>query len=156
MKYSIDTSAILEAWRRHYPPDVVPGLWEGIDEIISVGDLRATEEVLVELERKDDELYDWAKARNDLFVPIDDDIQIAVQQILANHRKLLDTRKNRSGADPFVIALAQINDCTVVSNERPTSSPNRPNIPDVCSILNVRCITVLQLIREQGWVFQLR
>jgi len=153
LKYSIDTSAILETWRRSYPPDVFPGLYSRLDELIQLGDLRATEEVLYELERKDDEVVQWVKGRPEFFVEIDNDIQLAVQEILLKHKKLLDQRKNRSGADPFVIALAQLNECTVVSNERATKSPERPNIPDVCRAYGIRCITVLELIREQGWTF---
>jgi len=108
---------------------------------------------LYELERKDDEVVQWVKGRPEFFVEIDNDIQLAVQEILLKHKKLLDQRKNRSGADPFVIALAQLNECTVVSNERATNSPERPNIPDVCRAYGIRCITVLELIREQGWTF---
>ncbi len=124
-----------------------------MEEVIKLGDLRATEEVLHELERKADDVFEWVKQRRELFVDIDDEIQAVVEEILKDHRKLLDTRKNRSGADPFVVALAKINGCTVVSNERATHSPDRPNIPDVCTALGIRCITILDLIREQGWVF---
>ena len=155
MRYSIDTSALLEAWRRQYPPDVIPALWDGLDNLIRSGDLRATEEVLHELERKDDDVFEWARSRSDFFVEIDAAIQTAVQAILRNHRKLLDTRKTRSGADPFVIALAQLNGATVVTNERMTGSLDRPNIPDVCASLRIRCINIIGLIREQGWVFRL-
>lgn len=153
MKYSIDTSSILEGWRRHYPPDVFPGLWDQLDALIADGHLRSTEEVLHELERKDDELFEWAKARPAFFVDIDDVIQRSVQKLLAKYKKLLDTRKNRSGADPFVIALAGVNSCSVVSNELRTGSLNRPNIPDVCADMGIRCITLLELIREQEWQF---
>jgi len=152
VRYSIDTSAILHAWRRSYPPEVFPSLWKKFDELIERGDLLATEEVLRELEKKDDEVHEWVKRRQHMIVPIDVRIQEVVSTILASHKKLLDTRKNRSGADPFVIALAVIRDCTVVTNEAPTSSPSRPNIPDVCSALGVRSIDVLGLIREQRWV----
>lgn len=86
---------------------------------------------------------------------IDAPIQTAVQAILRGYRKLLDTRKSRSGGDPFVIALAQLNNATVVTNERMTGSADRPNIPDVCAALRIRCINILELIREQGWVFRL-
>lgn len=72
MKYSIDTSSILDGWRRYYPPDVFPALWDRIDELIASGALRATEEVLTELERKDDEVHEWARQRTDLFVPIEE------------------------------------------------------------------------------------
>lgn len=155
MRYSIDTSALLDAWRRQYPPDVMPALWDGLDRLVQSGDLRATEEVLHELERKDDDVFEWGKRRSGLFVEIDDPIQPVVQAILRDHKKLLDTRKSRSGADAFVIALAQLNNAAVVTSERATGSVNRPNIPDVCTALGLRCISMLGLIREQGWVFRL-
>ena len=154
MKYSVDTSAFLDGWVRYYPPDTFPGLWERIEKLIDSGDLRATEEVLHELEKKHDDVYAWAKERKDaLAVPIDDRIQPAVSAILEDFEKLLDTRKNRSAADPFVIALAKIEGCTVVTGEGTTGSLNRPNIPDVCSALGVPCIGLLQLIRREGWTF---
>jgi hypothetical protein len=125
LKYSIDTSAILDAWRRHYPRDVFPALWVRFEGAIASGALRATEEVLVELERKDDEVYDWAKQQADFFVPLDEEIQQAVSEILLTHERLLDTRANRSAADPFVIALAQLTHCAVVTGERRTGSIDR-------------------------------
>ena len=154
MKYSIDTSALLEGWRRFYPPDVFPALWEKLEELIESGELRATEEVFHEIERKDDELHKWVRDHANMFIPLDEQIQIAVLEILQDHKRLLDTRKNRSGADPFVIALAKLEACTVVTNERATNSENKPNIPDVCSALGIRAINLLELIREQGWIFR--
>ncbi len=154
MKYSLDTSAIVQAWRTHYPPEIFPSVWQRLDDLIDSGALRASEEVLYELERKDDEVLAWVRDRGELIIDIDEEIQIAVQTILKEHRRLLDTRKSRSGADPFVIALAQINRAAVVTYERPTNSAKRPNIPDVCRALGIRCITFLQLLREQGWVFR--
>jgi hypothetical protein len=154
LRYSVDTSAILDGWRRYYPPDTFPGLWEKIDLLIHSGDLQATEEVLHELEKKDDDVFEWANTRKaKLFVPIDDDIQPVVIQILTDFEKLVDTRENRSTADPFVIALAKINECTVVTGERATGRKNRPNIPDVCSALGIRSMTLLQMIRSEGWTF---
>ena len=91
--------------------DVVPALWDSLDELIESGELRASEEVLHEVERKDDELQLWLAGRPSLCVPIDNEIQPIVSGILATHPKLLDTRRNRSGADPFVIALAKQNSC---------------------------------------------
>ena len=57
MRYSIDTSAILDGWRRYYPPDTFPGLWDKLDSLIEEGHLAATEEVLIELEKKDDDVF---------------------------------------------------------------------------------------------------
>ena len=47
--YVIDTSALLDGWARHYPPDVFPSLWSLIEEMIKVGELLSPGEVLVEL-----------------------------------------------------------------------------------------------------------
>jgi len=153
VKYSIDTSAILDGWIRHYPPDVFPKLWDRIDELIKDGNLRATEEVLFELEKKADEVYKWAKSKSGLFVPIDNDIQVAVAGILAKYERLVDARRNRSTADPFVIALAQMNSSKVVTVEQPTNNLSKPRIPDVCIDLEIQSITLLQLVREEGWTF---
>lgn len=49
MHYSVDTSSILDAWRRYYPPDVFPALWTNLDRLIASGSLRATDEVRIEL-----------------------------------------------------------------------------------------------------------
>jgi len=108
MNYSVDTSSILDAWRRYYPPDIFPALWTNLDQLITSGSLRATDEVRIELERKDDEVLAWTAGRVGFFVELDNRIQRTVTNILSRHPKLLDTRSNRSGADPFVIALAQI------------------------------------------------
>jgi len=152
LKYSIDTSAILHAWRRAYPPDLFPSLWEKFDGLIDDGCLIATDEVLVELEKMDDEVLKWARRHEKMFIPLDEDIEKAVQEVLRNHARLLDTRKNRSGADAFVIAVAKVRGCKVVTQEPLTGKLSRPNIPDVCAAMSIPVMSVLQLIREQGWV----
>lgn len=152
MRYSIDTSALLDGWRRYYPPDVFPDVWTGIEDLIEQGEIRASEEVFVELEKRDDEIFGWAKARKEsLFVPIDERIQEKVAEILAQHERLV--RHNRSGADPFVIGLAMIEGCAVVTGERLAGSLEKPKIPDVCGALDVPCLDLLGLFRQQGWRF---
>lgn len=111
------------------------------------------QEVLFELEKKADEVYKWAKSKSGFFVPLDENIQIAVADILAKYERLVDARKNRSSADPFVIALAQINKCKVVTSEQPSNNLNKPQIPDVCTDLKIESINLLQLVREKGWSF---
>jgi len=153
LRYSIDTSALLDGWVRYYPPDVFPRLWEELDDLIDRGDLRATDEVFEELRRKDDAVAAWASDRNGLFVALDEKIQVAVAEVLADYPKLIDTRANRSAADPFVIALAKVHGCTVVTGEQATGSLQRPNIPDVCGALGLDCVTLLQLLRAEGLRF---
>jgi len=154
LKYSIDTSAILDGWVRYYPPDVFPNLWQNLDELINIGELRATEEVLSELGKIDDKVYNWAKDRSQLFVPIDKGIQQVVSEISQNYKGLVDAGSHRSYADPFVIALALINKSCVITGEHLTSNIEKPKIPDVCRGLGIRYVNLLGLIREQGWVFK--
>jgi hypothetical protein len=153
MKYSVDTSSILDGWNRYWPPDVFPGFWKKVDEAIDDGRMVATEEVLGELKKKDDAVFKWAKARKKMFVPIDDEIQEAVTNILGRFPKLLDTRRNRSSCDPWVIGLAQTRGLSVLTGERPTTSADRPHIPDVCVAFGVRWFGLVQLARDEGWVF---
>ena len=56
---------------------------------------------------------------------------IAVRRILQDYPRLVDTRRNRSGADAFVIGLAMVEGITVVTDERRTGRAERPPMPDV-------------------------
>jgi hypothetical protein len=154
MIYCIDTSAWLDGWVRDYPKDVFPSLWDKLAECAANGVLRSSEEVYVELEKKSDGIHDWLKCRKDtVLVPIDEQIQTIVLELLSRHPRLVDTLKNRSQADPFVIATAECLQATVVTGERPTGNPDKPRIPDVCGARNIRCISLLEMLRELGWRF---
>jgi hypothetical protein len=124
-----------------------------LDQLIDNGDLRATEEVLRELERKDDQVYGWAKARPRLFIPLDMQIQQMVSQIQERYPQLVDLTRGRSIADPWVIALAMLNSACVVTGEHASNKISKPKIPDVCEDLRIPYRNLLGFIREQQWVF---
>jgi len=153
LRYSIDTSSILHAWRRAYPPEAFPSFWDKIVGLIDNGDLRASQAILMDLERKDDEVLKWGKDHSDLFVPIDDEIQWVVREIVGEFPDLVDSARMRSQADPFIIALATIEKCTVVTNEIPSGNARKPKIPDVCNALRIPFISILQLITQEEWKF---
>ena len=94
---SPDTSEIQYRYLGHprwlekiLPPSSFPGLWIRIEELIQQGDLRATEEVLHELEKRDDEVLEWAKAQDGFFVLIDQPIQTEVASVLSGFPQLVD------------------------------------------------------------------
>jgi hypothetical protein len=154
VKYSFDTSSLVEPWRRTYPPDVFPSLWEQhLPALVGNGDLRSTEEVHIELQRQDDELLEWTTLHPGMFIEVDEAVQVSVAAILAEYPNLIDVNTGRSGADPFVIALAQTSGCAVVTEEKPRSLIN-PKIPDVCAALGVPCMNMLQVIRDEGWTYR--
>jgi len=89
-----------------------------------------------------------------MFVDIEgDDLQIRVAEIMGRYPRLVDTRKNRSTADPFVIAVASLNDpnFVVVTQEGPTNNIAKPKIPDVCAAEGLGCISILDLIVREDW-----
>jgi len=64
--------------------------------------------------------------------------------------KLVNTQKNRHQADPFVIALAKIENGIVVSGEWPSRNLERPKVPDVCNALGVPHIRLVEMLRREG------
>lgn len=129
-----------------------PGLWDKLNLLAGYG-LVAPEEVRVEIEKKDDGLHKWVKARPQLFIPLDTGIQQAARYVLAKYPLLVKASAQRTQADAFVIAVAQVQRIAVVSEER-GGGINKPKIPSVCRELGIRCIDVIQFIREQGWTFR--
>lgn len=131
--YCIDTSALIHAWVRAYPPDVLPPLWERIGALIERGRLISPMDVLVELEKKEgDTLCRWCKDRDQMFVEIDG-FQGGISYVMNKYPRLVDTVKGKSGADPIVIALVlSHNPKLVVVTEEKGGSENKPKMPYVC------------------------
>jgi hypothetical protein len=152
MAFCVDSSGWLDGWRRNYPPDVFPTLWQRVEQLVDAGEIIASEEVYVELAKKDDDLHDWIQARKSMLIPPDEHIQQRVAEILTKYPRLVDTLKGRSQADPFVIGTALERSAVVVTGEL-LGSPAKPRIPYVCRAENVRCITFLEMIRELKLTF---
>ncbi|BBL75750.1 hypothetical protein MishRS11D_28480 [Methylomagnum ishizawai] len=144
----------MDARIRHYPPDVFPSFWRGIDELLAEDRLKAPVLLLDETVPKDDELSGWVKRNEDaLIMPMDEAQQNAVAAILGTFPNLINPNKSRSMGDPFFIALAQVNGLILVTGEKNRGNPNKPKIPDVCDALSIPCLNILELIRREGWRF---
>lgn len=151
-RYSIDTSALLEGFVRRYPPDVVPRLWnEKLDLLIDAGRLVAPYDVLEDLAIRDDAVHEWVKTREKMLFEVDA-FEPELKTVMAKYPRLVDTKKGKSGSDPMVIALAEAQGLTVVSEEN-GGSDKSPKIPYVCTQMDLRHINLLTLIREQSWTF---
>ena len=149
--YSFDSSAIINGRRDLFMPNTFASLWEKIEAMIAIGQIRAVDEVKREIVRKDDDAARWAKAQTGLFVPLTLDIQRATREVLAAHPRLLGIGGGpRNGADAFVIGLAMAQGGTVVTQEVPRHI-NKPRIPDVCDAMGVRWRKLPEFVNEQGW-----
>jgi hypothetical protein len=151
--FSLDTSAFLDAWIRHYPPDTFPTFWEYMDTAAREGVVKISEEALRELEKKDDGAARWVKSRPHMIAATDVPIQEKVKEILKAHSRLVNASKNRSGGDPFVIAVAAVNGWSVVSGEQPSGSAKHPKIPDVCAGMKIPYLNMLDFVKSEKWKF---
>lgn len=153
--YCVDSSSLLHAANRAYPPRRFPRLWREIEALVDEGRLIISIEVYRELERKDDEVFAWCKERRDVFCrEIDGDVQAHVIRLMRAYPRLVDTRKGKSGGDPFVIAQAlAANPHLVIVTEEKGGSETSPKIPFVCANEGLRCIDILTLIDEEDWTF---
>lgn len=150
--YCVDTSSLIAAWRERYPPTHFKSFWASLHELMARGGLISPEEVAVEITRRDDGLSEWVEQHPDLFVPLDLEQQESLREIMAVHRLLTKDFRGRNRADAFVVALAKSRGAVVVTEEGPGSA-NRPKIPYVCKSVGVPQISLLDLIKEQGWEF---
>jgi len=150
--FSIDTSALIDI--KNLPRDIFETLWKNIEKMVRNSLLIAPKEVLVELNRRDDFISQWAKKHSCMFINLEP-IQIReVSIILAKFPNLVDINKIPAEADPFVIALAKSKGWGVVTSEKPRSVPNaRPKIPDVCNYYNIECYSLFNFCRKMGWKF---
>lgn len=142
---------MLDAWIRHYPVDVFPTIWKQMDGAATSGIVVVSDEVLRELERKDDGAHKWVKQRKKMIVPLDAEVEAYAKEVLGRYPRLVDTRKSRSGADPFVIAVAMAKKGSVVTAELRSGNLARPKIPDVCDELRIECVNVVEFFRSQKW-----
>lgn len=149
MKYSLDSDAAINAWR-DYPIDHFPKIWDWIEQMGKDGSLGMSEVVFKELEKGGDECYKWFKDRKTDFVyPNEDDVQQELDRLVNTYNNFgLITGKNEGG--PFVVALAIVKNCVVVTNESMSNNMNGPKVPDVCRAEGIQWIKFVDVIRKEG------
>lgn len=153
--YAVDTNVFMDWQFRHYPTDIFPSILTRIDSLIA--EKRFYSPALVDEELRKvgtPELTAWSDAHSDVWVP-NAEVLAATLAIKSRFPGLLDPKAEFDEADSYVIALAQIRDGIVVTQETPASEKRKPArpmyIPDVCRELGVHCITLQGLMRREGW-----
>lgn len=149
--YCLDTNALVEPWNKYYSIAKAPDYWSIIDRLAHEGTVFCPEEVQREIERVDDDLKKWVRARPYMFRSIDREVQLKIREILMRFPRLVDTIKDRSMADPWVIAHAMAEGAVVVTKEG--TAPRKIKIPDVCDAFSVRWIDDYKFVSELGIQF---
>ena len=149
--YIMDTCSFTELqWT--YPSSLLTfeGVWRTIETLAEQSRLFSIELVLDELSAVDNEISQWANHHSDLFLSLDEEIQQQARTILASYQKLVDLKKKKSTADPFLIAAAIVKEAVVVTEERPSGGPPALKIPDVCKALKVECIPLWEVLKRES------
>ena len=148
--YCVDSSALIDL--KHYPQDIFQTLWNNLEGTISQGLLIAPKEVLKELNRQDDEISRWAKQHTQMFIDLDICQTQELSNILKRFPNLPDFNKTHADADAIIIALAKCKGWSVITNEKHSRNPQgKPKIPDACDHYNIKCLSLFDFFRVQGW-----
>lgn len=157
-KYCLDTNVLIEAWNKYYSPGLAPDYWDilnllGLKKLIFI-----SEEVQKEILRTDDDLAKWLGKSYIPIRKIDTNISDCLKEIYASnpkHKYLVDNTKQRSLADPWVIAHAMAEEATVVTKEELVTAfnTNKIKIPNVCENMDIRWLNDFQMLKELGIIF---
>lgn len=153
MIYSLDTDAIIDAWR-NYPIHNIPSIWNKLEHLAIDGKVKLSLMVLDEIKNtygRDHNLRQWVKDREKILLRrLDNEFQSEVARLTNTYNNFgISTGKNK--ADPFVVALASIENGIVVTHEKRSGNLNGPKIPDICLEENIEFIKFVDIIKREQW-----
>ena len=150
-KYCLDANVLIQAWQKYYSPKFCPDYWIILDELGKQGKIFIPQMVNEEIIRTDDDLSKWLKKSSISVLEIDANVTNLLKIIFAadpSHKNLVDNTKQRSLADPWLIAHAINENAIIVTKEEKVTAANssRIKIPNVCDNMGVPWINDFQLI----------
>lgn len=156
--YCIDANILIQAWQSYYSPKVCPTYWEVLNELGKRGVIFIPEVVYEEIEKGEDDLYEWLKKSDIPIKKIDGTVTNCLKDIYAtnpNHKYLVSSNGIHSKADPWVIAHAIKENAIVVTKEKKDyiKKQTKIKIPHVCENMNVKWIDDFEFIQDLNLKF---
>jgi hypothetical protein len=156
-RYCLDANVLIQGWQKYYSPKLCPTYWEVLNKLGENNRVFIPRSVYDEIVRTEDNLKDWVSNCSIPILDIDGAVTNCLQDMYnANtlHRLLVDNTRQRSLADPWVIAHAMKEKaCVVTKEEKINSSATKIRIPNVCENMDIRCIHDFEFIEEIGMKF---
>lgn len=161
--YCFDSSAFIALNRAHNTIPV-PDLWKELDKLFKAGKIISHELVFDEIHpgrKSPDFLEKWIGDKKGYFIGITEKQSEVVTAILNSYPTLIDYKKERNEADPWLIALAveKAEEVTlfekstliyVISQEKITSTTK---IPAVCRQFKIPHMNLEQFYKDNNWKF---
>lgn len=165
-KYIIDSSCFIEASRVHNPLDVALSFWNEIKKLAEQGRIFSIDKVKDELIQGNDELSSWVTSS----IPSSFFLDTTDTDVINAYAKLMRWSSSSTQytpaakaefatstiADAFLASYAATNadEYVVVTNEESNpDSKRRIKLPDACDYVNVRCVRIMQMLREMHETF---
>ncbi len=149
--YVFDTCSFIKL-EHTYPIKHFPSVWAYFDQMISDEKIHSSYVIYKEILNGKDIILNWAKANSSIFKPVTLEIQQEAKNIVNKYPSILDYKRAKSGADPFIIAMAKTNNHILVTEETLSGNPLPKKIPDICKLLNIPCIDLLNVIKRENFV----
>lgn len=151
--YCIDANILIQAWQKYYSPEICPSYWEVLNNLGKRGAIFIPELVYEEIEKGEDNLFEWLKNSDIPIKKIDGEVANCLKKIYAsnpNHKYLVSSNGIHSKADPWVIAHAMKENAIVVTKETKDyfKKQTKIKIPHVCDNMNVSWIDDFEFIRN--------
>lgn len=156
MAYLLDTGVFIEAKRRFYGLDFVPGYWDWLMREARSGTILSIEKVADEIGAQQDDLSTWAATLpHGFFARPDASFSAAFQRVsqwaLSSGFQPAAYSEFLGVADSFLVAQALAGQHTVVTLEKPATTPSKRKIkvPDACAGVSIKCMTPYEVMRLQ-------
>lgn len=156
--FCIDANILIQAWQKYYSPEFCPSYWEVLNELGKKGSIFIPELVYEEIERGEDDLYDWLKESDIPIQKIDGEVTNCLKEIYDSnpkHKFLVSNNGIHSKADPWVIAHAMKENAIVVTKEQKDyiKKQTKIKIPHVCDNMGVEWIDDFEFIKRTNIKF---
>ncbi len=154
----LDTSVLVQAYRRDYGMDFCPGFWDWLDRESDRGRVFSLDRVALELDAGD-RLAKWAKDRPRFFLPLVAEDQLAISRVAQWARsgkyQPAAVQEFLEVADFYLVSVALARNMTLVTHEVPSATVKRIKIPDVCVAMEVPFARPDQMLRLETAYFVL-
>lgn len=160
----LDTNVFIEAAKRYYAFDIVPGFWDMLIAKAKDGHILSIDRVKEELLRGRDELSKWANGQfHSHFASTKD------QAVLDVYREIIQWAYNQpqfeegakkdfaraDNADAWLVAYAKAKRCVVVTEEKFNPDIKRKiPIPNVCQAFGMCYVDTFEMLRQVGVSFR--